>query len=215
MLDYSPNIPLCYLLDFSSEQIALDLGCARASPAHCPWTSRFCGSEPGACTLGLSETANLIQAAERLVRRHRAACISGVDHAIIASLEALFFAFFDAIERCLDLNEKDCVCSWERRIGHAEQLIRYLIDVARVYWGTGAEHEWIVDQLENLARRACYVSERDGSFVSGSNSDRPIEASAGRLSMLLFDTANDLGCGNWAREDWMWVVPHRVSIPRC
>ena len=215
MLDCNPKIPLCYLLDFSGEQIALDLGCARASPAQWRWTSRFCGTEPGACTLGPSEAGNLVETAERFVRRHRAACISGVDHAIIANLEALFFAFFDAIQRCLDLNEKDCVCSWERRIGDAEQLIKYLITVARVYWSTGAEHEWMVDELENLACRACYVSERNGSFVSGSDSDRPIEAGAGRLSMLLFDTANDLGCGNWASEDWMSVAPHRVSIPRC
>lgn len=203
----SRMIRLYYLLTFTPDHVALALGCVGHDPVLRRWTSRFCGSGTNGCTLGASDAREIVRAVERLLRRHRAACAGGIQRAIVAILEALFGLFYDAIERCLDVRETDCVCSWERRIGDAEELVTFLIDVARAYWSTGADREWMFKELEMLARCASDLSNRDGSIVRHADSDRSVEARAGRLSILLFDTANDLWCDNWADEPWMSVVP--------
>jgi hypothetical protein len=203
----NPKIRLCYLLTFTAHDVALALGYLGHNPVLWRWTSRFCGFAPGPCTLGAPDAEDLVAATERLIRRFRAARASGVKWTIVTSLEALFWVFFDAIERCLDLSEMDCVCSWERRIGDAEELTTFLIEVARVYWSTGAERDWMFKELEGLACRANEVSERDGSIARRADDDPSVEARADRLSVRLFDAANDLCCDNWANEDWMSVVP--------
>lgn len=201
------RIRLCYILTFTADHVALALGRVGDDLVNWRWISGFCGSEPGACTLGACDADDLVRTVERLLRRHRAAIGSGIDRAIVASLETLFWLFFDAIERCLDVNEKECVCSWERRIGDAEELTAFLIVVARAYWSTGADRDWMFKELESLACRANDVSERDGTIARRADNDPSVEARADRLSARLFDAANDLWCDNWTDEEWMSVVP--------
>lgn len=201
------NIRLSYLLTLTAADVALALGCVGRDPVLSRWTSRFCGLEPGGCTLGSSDANDLVAAVERLVRRYRAARAGGVSRAIVANLDHLFWLFHDAIERCVDVDDDDCVCSWQRRIGDAEELTSFLVEVARAYWSTGAEREWMSRDLERLACRICDVSERDGSIARRADDDPSVEARAGRLAVLVFDAANDLCCDNWANEPWMSVVP--------
>jgi hypothetical protein len=197
----------CYILTFTADQVALALGQVGRDAALRRWPSRFCRSERGGCTLGASDAEALVMAIERLTRRCLAARRAGVERAIVASLEPLFQAIFDPIERCLDWEEKHCVCSWERRIGDSEELVKFLIDVARVYWSTGAEAEWMAREMEDLASRAsdvCHrLGERDGFFGRYADDDPCAAARMDRLSMTLFNAVEDLRCGNWGNEDWM------------
>lgn len=159
------------------------------------------------CTLGASEVEALVGAIERLLRRYRAARVSGSDRALDSNLVALFWIFYEAIERCVDVGETDCICSWRRRIEDAEQLTTFLVNVVRAYWSSSADRDWMFRDLERLACRANDVAERDGSISRRPEGDESAEARADRLSILLFDAANDLACNNWAREEWMWIVP--------
>lgn len=200
---YNSKIPLSYVLTLNAAQVALALGCIGQDQMLWRWTSRFCGAEPGACTLGAADAIDLVEAVDRLIRRHRAARSSGIERVIVASIEGLFWLFFEAIERCVDLDDTDCVCSWSRRMSDAEELTGFLLEVTRVYWSTGAEREWMFKELESLAGRVNDVAERDGSIARRADDDPSVEARAWRLSVKLLDTADDLVCDNWAKEDWM------------
>lgn len=201
------NITVCHLLTFNAKNLWEGLGLARDD--HLLWvsTSHFCGAKNGGCTLSKSDAQTILEAVERLVRRYYAARMGGIERSIIASLEALFGLLFDAIECCLDLYAEHCVCSWKRRVGHAEVLSRFLIEVAQSYWSTGADTEWMYKDLERLACLATDVFERDGSTSRPAENDQSAKAQADRLAVRLFDAANDLSCNNWGQEDWMSVMP--------
>jgi hypothetical protein len=198
----SNRIRFHYLLTFTPRHVALALGCVGNDPVLWRWTSRFCGSGPNGCTLGASDARELVRAVERLLHRHRAACADGIERAIGTSLEALFWVFFDAIERSVDMRGKDCVCTWRQRVRDAEELAPFLVDVARVYWSTGAPRDWMFKELERLACRASEVSECDGSSARCASDDPSVKVRAGRLAMLLVDVANVLCCDNRGNAGW-------------
>lgn len=202
---------LCYLLTFTAPDVALALGWVGHDPVLWRWTSRFCGDRPGVCTLGGSDAIALINAVELGLRRYRGARGGGIHRPINTSLEVLFWLFHDAIERCLDLAEEECVCSWGRRIGDAEELTEFLLDTARAWWSTGSQREWMFKALERLACLATDVFERDGSISRPTDDDQSVKTRADRLAVRLFDAANDLVCDNWAHEDWMSAVPRAGS----
>ena len=164
MPNLNPQIPLTYLITLTPDHLSRPLERGGHDPLWC-WTSRFCGRDGNACSLGATDAMDVLQAVGRLVHKYRSARVSGRERAMVASIEALFWVFLDAIERCLDLDDNDCVCSWQRRIGHAEEMTPFLIAVARAYWSTGAGRDWMFRELECLACRANEVSERDGSIA--------------------------------------------------
>ncbi len=205
----NPNskITVCHLLTSTAQDLSEALGLVSDDHLSSFGSSRFCGAKPGDCTLARSDAQVLVVAVERLMRRYNAARMAGIERSIIASLEALFTLLFDAIECCLDLNAEHCVCSWERRVGHAETLSRLLIEVGHAYWSTGAERDWMDKGFEHLACLATDVSERDGSISRPADDDQSVKARADRLAVRLFNAANDLSCNSWAQEEWMSVVP--------
>ena len=203
----STKIRLSYLLTFTAGHLALALGRIADDRVLWRWTSRFCGSEPGDCSLGAPDAEALVHAVHYLLDRYRGARASTVQSSIARSLEGLFWTLHDAIEHCLDINDEHCVCSWQRRMRDAEELVPFLVEVARAYWSTGANREWMFKALERLACRAADVAEGDGSIARRAADDVSVEARADRLAVLLFDTANDLVCNSWAEEEWMSVVP--------
>jgi hypothetical protein len=207
MTNRSSRIPVCHLVTSTTSDLAAALGVGECDNSHRYSTSHFCEATLGGCALGVRDAEILVKAFEQIVRRYRAARATSIDRSIVASLENLFHLFFDAVERCLDLAADDCLCSWERRVGDAEKLTHFLFEAARAYWSTGAEREWMYKDLERLACLANEVSERDGSISRRADDDPSVEARADRLSVRLFDDANDLSCDNWAHEPWMDVVP--------
>jgi hypothetical protein len=208
MQHFNPTTPrLSYLLTFTAADVALGLGCAGSDPVLWRWTSRFCGDRPNGCTLGGSDAIALVDAVEQGLRRYRGARGGGIHRPIEASVEVMFWLFHDAIERCIDLAEEDCLCSWARRIGDAEELIEFLLQVARAWWSTGAERRWMFKALERLACLATNVFERDGSISRPADDDQSVKSRADRLAVRLFDAANDLVCDNWADEEWMSARP--------
>ncbi len=206
-----PNfeISLAFILNFTADEVALALGGIGHEHAQRRSISYFCGSSHGACTLSAADAKELVVAVDRLIRPNLGPSAREVDEGMVSGFVALFRLLYDAIERCVDLNEKNCVCSWERRIGDAERLTDFLIAVARFYWSTGAERDWMFNELEDLASHVNAVSERYGSIARLADDDQSIEARADRLSMRLFDAANDLVCDNWADDPWMWITPGR------
>lgn len=195
--------PLSYLITFTAEDVAVALGQGRDVAV----TSHFCKSTSGSCTLGVSETDSLVRSVDRLIRRHRGALASCMDRHIVENVKSLFWLFYDAIEASLDLTNDECVCSWDRRMDHAERLTDFLIQVARVYWSTRADRDWMSSEIEGLACRANEVAERNGSIARRDRNDPSVEARADRLSTRLFDTTNDFSCDNWRNEAWMSLVP--------
>lgn len=201
MLKNESRIRLSYLIIFTLKDLALALGLTAGNRTFWRWTSRFCGSTPNSCSLGQPEADRLIQQSGNLLHRYRGARLAGVS--LEPSIGAMFWLFADAIERCLDLHDQDCVCSWTRRMTDAEELTTFMLDAARAYWSTGAESHWMGEELERLACLATDVFERDGLFTRLAADDLSVEARADRLAICLFDGANDLWCDNWANEAWM------------
>lgn len=97
------EIRLSYILTFTADHVAVALGSVGQDPLLWRWTSRFCGSGPSGCTLGASDASTLVGAVGRLLRRHHALRAGGIERASVASLENLFWLFYDAIERCVDV----------------------------------------------------------------------------------------------------------------
>ena len=170
------------------------------------WLARsFCASARG-CTLDEAQAHGLVHAAERLLRRYRAACDSECIRPIIASLEALFEVIRDPMERCLDRSDRDCVCSWDQRIETSEQLLPFLTDTAKALVDAGEDAGSIaseIDSLACLANELCeWLPDRSGGQRRFAKDDPCAAACADRLSSALFDAAEYVRCGDWEAPAW-------------
>lgn len=170
------------------------------------WTAKFCASRPGGCTLDITDFDHCLEMIERLIRRYRAASDKGCPATIAASLEKLFWTILDPFERCVDLNEKDCVCPVEWRVHRAEGLGPILIDIAWALRAIGADIKPIARALEQLACATTEVHEHqqdvNGTYPPFVRDCPSLAARADRLAMTFFNTVNDLHCNNWPPAGW-------------
>jgi hypothetical protein len=65
------------------------------------WVAKFCSTRPGGCTLGASDLDYLVEVMKRQIRRYRTACDKGCVASMAATLNMIFEAIFDQIERCV------------------------------------------------------------------------------------------------------------------
>ena len=203
MLVFNTKISVSYLITSTAADVALALG--RTDNARL-WrrTSKLCAITPGGCSLGQAEADALLAGYDRLCRRYRALRLAGLEPAPM--VEALFCLLAEALEGSLDLDDTNCICSWTQRMSDAEALERFLLEVARAYWGTGKDSGWMTKEMERLACLATDVAERDGSITRRAANDVSVGARADRLAVRLFDAANDIWCNNWSNEPWMQLV---------
>lgn len=170
------------------------------------WVAKFCASRPGACTLDAADLDCFLELIKRLLRTYRAACHKGCPLTIAATLDMLFWTIFDLAERCLDLDEENCVCPMEWRVHRAESLSPMLIETAWVLRATDAGIEPIAKALEQLACAATEVHEQQqevsGTYPPFAGDCPSLAARADRLAMTFFNTVNDLHCNNWPPAGW-------------
>lgn len=202
--------PVSYLLTFAAADVAHSLGTRSANSLR--WSSRFCTGPGHGCTLDESGVIEIVRSVDNHHHRYHAARSSGVFRSIQRSLEGMFRSFYDAIERCVDIHETDCRCSWDRRLGDAERLWQFLIVAVQAGWSAGGDRARMTNDLETLACRVTDVCEmlsaRVGKAGRFDADDMSAEARADRLAMYMFDAANDVACDNFAVEDCMSRVPN-------
>lgn len=194
----------CFCLSFTLEQFegVRYIGLEHDRISNC-WTAKFCSAKPGACTLGVAGLDYFLEQMKRQIQRYRAACDRNCLASIGTSLDIIFWAIFDVIERCSDLGEPDCVCPIEWRVHRAEIFGPILVDVAWARWAIGADIEALAKAVEDLACHVTDLCERlaDREGVSGRSAkeDSSIAVRADRLAVKFFDAANDMRCNNWRK----------------
>ena len=170
------------------------------------WTAQFCAARPDACTLDAADLDQFLDVMKRQIRRYRAACDKRCLATIAGSLEPMFWAIFDLIERCLDLDEAACLCPMEWRLHRAEVLGPILMDIPWAMAAIGADIEPIAKALNDLAYATTDFQEHQAA-VHGppppfAKTCPSLAARADRLAIRFFDAVNDLHCHSWRRRGW-------------
>jgi hypothetical protein len=159
------------------------------------WVSTLCASTPG-CVLDPDDNRLFLAEVTGLISAYRALCGRFDQKAISLVLAALSRRLLESIDRCVAMEEVDCICPRSWRLERARGLAHILIDIAWASGPTTYQAQVPIRSLLSAAYLATDLQEQlsvqSGGVRDFAPDGQSPAALADRLAMDLFETVEQL-----------------------